>query len=69
MSAQAEHEYLQAEARYYKEQIALLRAKLYRWGQAPNAHMRELEEKLSLAERRVAASRARAEDGAGPDRR
>ena len=61
MSSEHDREYLQAEARYYKDRVALLRAKLYRWGQGSNAHLRELEEKLTRAERRLRDDRSRGE--------
>jgi hypothetical protein len=52
-------EHLQAEARYYKDRVALLRAKLYRWGMGSNARLEELEGELKLAEHRLDEERTR----------
>ncbi len=59
MSSGSDLESLQAEALYYKDRVALLRAKLYRWGEGSNPRLRELEGKLALAERRLRDERAR----------
>jgi hypothetical protein len=52
-------EVLQAEARYYKDRVALLRAKLYRWGMGSNARLQELEGELERAEHRLRQERTR----------
>jgi hypothetical protein len=46
-------EQLQAEASYYQDRVALLRAKLYRWGLSPNARLQQLERELERAEQRL----------------
>lgn len=48
---------LQAEADYYRDRVALLRAKLYRWGLGTNAQLEELER----AEQHLRDARARPE--------
>jgi hypothetical protein len=53
-------EQLQAEADYCRDRVALLRAKLYRWGLGTNARMRELERRLERAEQRLRDARIRA---------
>ena len=50
MSSTRNVEHLLAEARYYKDRVALLRAKLYRWGVGSNARLKELEGELERAE-------------------
>jgi hypothetical protein len=52
-------EQLQADADYYHDRVALLRAKLYRWGLASNAQLQELERELELAEERLREERLR----------
>jgi hypothetical protein len=42
-------EELQAEANYYHDRVALLRAKLYRWGPGSNARLHSLERELERA--------------------
>lgn len=59
MSSTRNIEHLQAEARYYKDRVALLRAKLYRWGMGSNARLEELEGELKLAEHRLDEERTR----------
>jgi hypothetical protein len=44
---------LQEEADYYRDRVALLRARLYRWGLSPNARLKELERELELVEQRL----------------
>lgn len=56
MSSRAEIEQLQAEVDYYHDRVALLRAKLYRWGLAPDARLEQLERELERAEQRVRAA-------------
>jgi hypothetical protein len=55
-----EIELLQADARYYRDRVALLRAKLYRWGLGSTARLRELERELERAEQRLREERLRA---------
>jgi hypothetical protein len=66
MSSTRNVEHLLAEARYYKDRVALLRAKLYRWGVGSNARLKELEGELELAERRLSVERSRLADEAKP---
>ena len=53
MSARGELERLRAEADYYHDRIALLRAKLYRWGLGPTQRLEALECELERAEQRL----------------
>jgi hypothetical protein len=59
VSSSGELEQLRAEASYYHDRVALLRAKLYRWGLGSNARLQELERELERAERRLREERAR----------
>ena len=59
MSSSGNMELLLADARYYRDRVALLRAKLYRWGMGSNARLRELERELDRAERRLSEARLR----------
>jgi hypothetical protein len=52
-------EQLQADADYYHDQVALLRAKLYRWGLGTNAQLQELERELALVQERLREERLR----------
>jgi hypothetical protein len=54
-------EQLQADADYYHDRVALLRAKLYRWGLGSNAQLQDLERKLEFAQERLREERLRAE--------
>jgi hypothetical protein len=57
-----EIELAQADVSYCHDRVALLRARLYRWGIRPNARLRELERELERAEqhlREVRSSQAR----------
>jgi hypothetical protein len=54
-----EIERLQAEARYYHDRVALLRAKLYRWGLGSTPRLQELERRQERIEQRLRAERAR----------
>jgi hypothetical protein len=60
VSSGNEIEQLQADADYYHDRVALLRAKLYRWGLGTNAELQELERELELAEQRLREERVRA---------
>ena len=53
MSSRGELEQLQADADYYHDRIALLRAKLYRWGVGPTPRLEDLERELERAEQRL----------------
>ncbi len=59
MNSASEIELLEADARYYRDRVALLRAKLYRWGLRPTPRLRELERRLAGAELRVREQRSR----------
>jgi hypothetical protein len=58
VSSTSERELLEAEARYYRDRVALLRAKLYRWGLGASPRLQELERRLEIAERRVRDQRS-----------
>jgi hypothetical protein len=53
-------EQLQAEADYYRDRVALLRAKLYRSGVGSNARLQALERELERAQQRLRDERLRA---------
>ena len=53
MSSSNETELAQAEARYYRERVALLRAKLYRLGMGSSPRLQQLERELQRAEQRL----------------
>jgi hypothetical protein len=53
-------EQLQAEVNYCRDRVALLRAKLYRWGYGTNARLLQLERELERAEQRLRDARVRA---------
>jgi hypothetical protein len=50
---------LEADARYYRDRVALLRAKLYRWGEGSTPQLRQLERRLTGAEERLRELRSR----------
>ena len=54
-------EQLQAEVNYYRDRVALLRAKLYRWGVGSNARLQQLERELERAEQRLRDARLHSE--------
>lgn len=60
MSSGNQIDELQAEAAYYHDRVALLRAKLYRWGLATTPRLQELERELERAQQRVREARRRA---------
>ena len=57
MSSPGELERLQAEADYYHDRVALLRAKLYRGGLGSTARLQALERELERAQRRLRDAR------------
>jgi hypothetical protein len=59
VSAAKDIELLEADARYYRDRVALLRARLYRWGQGSTPQLQELERRLAGAEARLRAQRSR----------
>lgn len=59
MSSTSTIQLLSAEAQYYRERLALLRAKAYRGGATSSSRMLELERGLASAERRLAEARHR----------
>jgi hypothetical protein len=59
MSDTREIEALRAEVRYQRDRVALLRAKLYRWGVGSNARLQRLERELEGAEQRLHDQRVR----------
>ena len=60
MSSRGEIEQLQAEVDYYHDRVALLRAKLYRWGLGSNVRLRTLERALENAHTHLRDARLRA---------
>jgi hypothetical protein len=62
VSRASEIDQLEADVRYYHDRIALLRAKLYRWGLGSNPRLQGLERELELAEHRLHEQRRRPED-------
>jgi hypothetical protein len=59
MSPSSELELAQADAYYYRDRVALLRAKLYRWGLGSTPRLQQLERELQRAEQRVSEARSR----------
>ena len=60
VSSAGDLELLEAEARYFRDRLSLLRAKLYRWGLGSTPQLRALERRLEGAEqRRVREERTR----------
>jgi hypothetical protein len=57
VSSRHEIEQLRAEADYYHDRVALLRAKLYRWGLGSNARLETLERKLNSVQERLRDAR------------
>ena len=53
MSSSSELELAEAEARYNRERVAVLRARLYRRGSGPNARLEQLERESERSERRL----------------
>jgi hypothetical protein len=51
-------EQLRVDARYYRDRVALMRAKRYRWGQGSSPRLEELERQLERAEQRLRDERA-----------
>ena len=60
MSSASDIELLKADASYYRDRVALLRARLYRRGQGSTPQLRELERRLAGAEQRLREQRSRA---------
>ncbi len=58
MSTQREIAALEAEFNYYRDSVALLRARLYGRGVATTARLEELQRKSDRAEMRLRAARA-----------
>ncbi len=59
MSSTSELELALAETRYYRDRVALLRAKNYRWGLGSSTRLQRLERELQRAERRLTELRNR----------
>lgn len=59
MSLANELEVALAEKRYYRDRVALLRAKQYRWGVGPSPRLRQLERELQRATQRLSEVRSR----------
>ncbi len=60
MSSRIDMEQLRADVDYYRDRVALLRAKLYRWGVGSNARLQTLERELARAQERLRSARLRA---------
>lgn len=61
MSTLREIEVMQAEVNYYRDSVALLRARLYRRGGGVTPRLEELQRRLGSAEQRLHAARAQPE--------
>lgn len=59
MTSSNELELALADVRYYRDRVALLRAKQYRWGLAPSPRLHALEREMERAQRRLSALRLR----------
>jgi predicted nucleic acid-binding Zn-ribbon protein len=55
----SEVEQLRTEVNYCRDRVALLRAKLYRWGLGTNARLQQLERELERAQQRLRDARDR----------
>jgi hypothetical protein len=60
MNSVNEIERLRAEADYYRDRVALLRAKLYRWGVGSSSRLETLEREIERARQRLRDARLRA---------
>ena len=58
MSTLQEIEAIQAEVNYYRDRVALLRARLYRRGAGDTPRLQELQRRLDGAQARLRAARA-----------
>ena len=58
MSTPGEIEAMHAEVNYYRDSVALLRARLYRRGAGSTPRLEELQRRLHSAELRLRAARA-----------
>jgi hypothetical protein len=65
MNSSGDIELLRADARDCHDEVALLRAKLYRWGLEPSARLHELEEELTRAEEALREATERHRPGTG----
>jgi hypothetical protein len=63
MSSTGDVELFRADVRECHDHVALLRAKLYRWGLGSNAQLRELERELEHAKQRLSDATARHPSG------
>jgi hypothetical protein len=59
VSSSSELELARAEARYYRDRVALMRAKNYRWGLGTTPRLQQLERELLRAERRLSEACSR----------
>jgi outer membrane protein TolC len=58
MSSPQEIAAIEAEVNYYRDSVALMRARLYRRGDGTTPRFEELQRRLDSAQRRLAAARA-----------
>ncbi len=63
VSSTREVELLEAEARYCRERVSLLRARLYGRGQGTSPRLQELERELERAEQRLRDAYSRPAEG------
>ena len=53
MTSLGEMERLRSEVNYYRDRVALLRSKLYRWGLGSSPGLQALERRLASAQHRL----------------
>ena len=58
MSSPREIAAIEAEATYYRDSVALMRARLYRRGEGTSPRFEELQRRLDSAQQRLRAARA-----------
>ena len=58
MSSPREIAAIEAEASYYRDSVALMRARLYRRGEGTSPRFEELQRRLDSAQQRLRAARA-----------
>lgn len=66
MSTAREIEAMEAEVTYYRDSVALARARLYRRGGGTTPRFEELQRRLDTAQRRLRAARAEPEPRPAP---
>lgn len=66
VSASREIEAAEAEVTYYRDSVALMRARLYRRGTTTSPRLEELQRRLESSERRLRTARAEPSHAAQP---